>query len=101
MEISEKARTVVCMRVLSEVIGRWRCSASYGDDDPSLGVSLSLIPESFRRLRQGVLPVNDGLDFAGLDHLLQNGKVLLRLVTRQRHDLSPPRSEQRSHGDLE
>ena len=68
--------------------GEW-CSSD-GDDDPPLGVPLSLIPESFRRLRQGVLPVDDWLDLAGLQHLLQNGEVLLRLVAGQRNDRSPP-----------
>src|SRR5438876_693172 len=64
--------------------------SSDSDDDPSLRVSLSQILESLWDLRQGVLPVDDRLDLAGLQHLFQNGKILLCLVGRQRNDLSPP-----------
>jgi hypothetical protein len=48
-----------------------RC-ASHDDDDLALGVSCSLVPESFRDITQAVAPVDDGRDLAGFDEILQN-----------------------------
>ena len=50
--------------------------ASHGDDDLSLGVSFSLVPESIRDLTQGVTPIDDRRDLSGFDEILQDGQVL-------------------------
>jgi hypothetical protein len=46
------------------------------DDDLSSGVSFSLVTESFRKITQGVAPVDDRRQLAGFDELLQNSQVL-------------------------
>lgn len=44
--------------------------ASHGDDDLALGVSFSLVPESFRSVTERVTPTDDRSNLSGFDELL-------------------------------
>lgn len=50
--------------------------ASDGDHDLSLGVSFSLVPESFWNLAQLEAPVDDRRNLSGLDELPQDNQIL-------------------------
>src|SRR5688572_29973779 len=72
---SEPVRTVASRpeRALAR-LGALR--ASRGDDDLSLRVSFSLVPESIGDLAQGVKPIDDRRDLARFDQILQDSQVL-------------------------
>ena len=60
----------------ADVGGLSRARVSDGDDDLSLGVSFSLVPEGLRQFAQLVAPIDDRRDLSGFDELLQDGQVL-------------------------
>ena len=63
----------LCLRHASRLpLSDRRPRALQCDDDLSSGVSLSLVTESFRKITQGVAPVDDRRQLAGFDELLQN-----------------------------
>jgi len=65
------------------------CSTRNVDIARSLGADhvIDYVREDFTQSRTRFDAI---LDLAGLQHLFQNGKILLCLVGRQRNDLSPP-----------
>ena len=73
--------------------------ASRGDDDLSLGVSFSLVPESIRDLTQGVTPIDDRRDLSRLDEILQDSEVVSVVPHDERaHPLAHERRKQERLG---
>ena len=66
--------------------------ASHGDDDLSLGVSFSQVPESLGDFAQLVTPVYDRCHFSGLEKLSQDHHVRLAELRDEEDDL-PAASE--------
>src|SRR3970040_257878 len=61
--------------------------ASHGDDDLSLGVSFSHVPESVGDLAQLVPPVYDRRHLSGLEKLVENDHVRLVELGDEEDDL--------------
>jgi hypothetical protein len=60
-----------------------RLRALHCDDDLSSGVAFSLITESFRKITQGVVPVDDRHQLAGFDELPENSQGPLCYALRR------------------
>src|SRR5713226_4891310 len=61
--------------------------ASHGDDDLSLGVSFSHVPESVGDFAQLVTPVNDRCHLSGLEKVSQDHHVRLVRLRHEENDL--------------
>src|SRR5712691_8388365 len=78
----------------------WRLvQASHGDDDLSLGVSFSHVPESVGDSAQLITPVYDRCHFFGLEKLSQDHHVRLVELRDEENDLLA--ATQCRHADLD
>ena len=74
--IRARARHPRARSVLSTAVGRRPVGALDGDHDLSLGVSFSLVSESFGYLAQLVAPIDDWRNLSRLDELLQDNQIV-------------------------